>query len=154
MSFRPRLRNALPVTATAVALVLLASSALASGPAPRAKKRAQRPVAQASTAPVPTPVVAASPGFGLAAFLDPETGLLTGPVSSLVPPADQRASAAAVLLEPVQLPNGAWALDLKGTGMESYVLHLDALGNRTVTCVQDTRAVVGSPTPAPARKER
>ncbi len=93
---------------------------------------------------------------GLVAFLDPETGMLTGPVSAFTPPADQRAAAANVLLEEFPLPGGGWVLDLKGTCMESYVLTIDALGRMHASCVQDTRAVLGVPArPAvPARKER
>ena len=154
MSIRPRPRFALSATAAAVAMALLASAAF--GSAAHAKKRVPRSTPPAPAA-VPAPPAPAVPGsFGLAAFLDPDTGLLTGPISSLVPPADQRAAATTVVLEPVQLPGGAWLLDLKGTGMESYVLHIDALGQRTVTCVQDPHApaVVPAAAAAPARKER
>ena len=99
-------------------------------------------------APVVQPVPA--PGsLGLMAFLDPETGMLTGPIGDLVPPVDQRAASANVLLTPEPRPNGAWLLDLKGTGMEHYMIQIDPLGNRRVFCVQDARHVHGlAPLPA------
>jgi hypothetical protein len=80
---------------------------------------------------------------GLVAFLDPDTGLLTGPISWLTPPADQLQSSSPVLLEEFPLPGGGWAMDLKGTLMESYVVRLDALGHRTDQCVPaaDARAI-------------
>lgn len=158
-------RSVPAAVASVAALAILATAATAAGASPHAKARATRtapavksvPVAAAPAAVTPQPAAVPAPApAGLMAFIDPATGLLTGPISSLVPPADQRAAAASVLLEPVQLPNGAWMLDLKGTGMESYVMHIDAFGQRTVTCVQDARvpAVIATPAPPTARKER
>jgi hypothetical protein len=122
-----------------------ASAHRATATAPAAKPQ--------QTSPAPA---AALPSLGLMAFLDPETGLLTGPIHYLVPPADQRAASANVLLTPVQRLNGAWLLDLKGTLMDSYVLQIDPLGNRRVVCVQDPRSVMPvAPAPiAPAGEVR
>lgn len=156
MIFRPRRRFVRMALIGAATLALATGSALAATPVRHARKAAPKPASAAST---PAPTTATAPAavappivYGLMAFLDPETGLLTGPISSLVPPADQRAASASVLLEPVPLPNGGWMLDLKGTGMESYVLHIDTFGRRSVTCVQGVADAPAST--ATPRKER
>jgi len=90
----------------------------------------------------PEPIVA-----GLMAFLDPETGLLTGPIGELRVPDDlARALAAPVELTPVTLPNGSVMVDLQGTMQDYYVLHIDALGHRTIQCVP---SVLQAKTPPP-----
>jgi hypothetical protein len=161
MTTRPRHRFVRVASIAAAALALAIGSALAAAPAPRVKRAhtaATRPAPVATvTQAEPARVPAAQPGaLGLMAFLDPETGLLTGPILSLLPPADRRTANANVLLEQVPLPGGGWMIDLKGAGMESYVVQLDALGHPSVSCVQDVRAVQAlPPVPvAPARKER
>jgi len=165
MTMRPGHRHGRAALAGALVLAFAAAPALAttpSTPSPPAPARAQGgPVATATgTTAKPTPVPAPAPAplvTGLMAFLDPDTGLLTGPISHLVPPADQQAASANVLLEPVRRANGAWLLDLKGTLMEHYVIHIDPLGNRRVLCVQDPRLphVHGpQPLPAPAGEVR
>lgn len=139
MMLRSRLRHGWAALGAGL-LVLAASAAFAGTPATGASAQpatATTPAAGPQAA--PPAKVAALPSLGLMAFLDPETGLLTGPIGYLVPPADQRAASANVLLTPVQRANGAWLLDLKGTLMESYVLQIDPLGNRRVVCVQDPR---------------
>lgn len=171
MTKRPGHRHGWAVLTGAALLALVAAAAPASTPtAGRASAKAKRvapakpaTVARIATPPAP-PAAAPSPApatgsFGLMAFLDPETGMLTGPIGDLVPPADQRAASANVLLTPVQRPNGAWLLDLKGTMMEHYIMQIDPLGNRRVVCVQDPRQVRVLPplapmTPAPAGEER
>jgi hypothetical protein len=91
----------------------------------------------------PAPIVA-----GLMAFIDPETGLLTGPIGDLQVPADvARAIAAPAELTPVTLPNGAVVLDLQGTMMDNYVLTIDPLGRRTIRCVQDARKALAPAAP-------
>ena len=170
MTMRPGHRHGWAVLTGAALVVLLAAAAPASTPtAARANAKAKRvtvakpasvarsatPQAPAAAAPSPAPGVGS---LGLMAFLDPETGMLTGPIGELVPPADQRAASANVLLTPVQRANGAWLLDLKGTMMENYVLQIDPLGNRRVLCVQDARRLPAllpvAPAPAPAGEER
>ncbi len=130
MNLRTSLRPARVALAAAVALACAAAPAMAGAPA-----ATPRPVAiLAPLAPVPAPIVC-----GLVAFLDPDTGRLTGPIASFVPPVDQRDAADPVLLVEEPLPGGGWVIDLKGTLMESYVMHLDPLGHATVECVQDHR---------------
>lgn len=150
MPIRPRFHAGWLLPAALLATVAGSASAAPPAGAPARPAIVVPAAALASHAPA-APVVS-----GLVAFLDPETGLLTGPVSAFTPPADQRAAAVNVLLEEFPLPGGGWVLDLKGTMMESYVLTIDALGGRQVSCVQDTRAALGAPVrPAvPARKER
>jgi hypothetical protein len=83
----------------------------------------------------PAPIVA-----GLLAFIDPETGLLTGPIGDLSVPEDvARQFATPVDLTPVTLPDGSLMIDLQGSLQDYYVLHIDPLGRRTVRCVQDLR---------------
>jgi hypothetical protein len=132
-------------------LMLAASTAFAGAPATGASGRPAAATTPAAKPQKASPARATTlPSLSLMAFLDPETGQLTGPISYLVPPADQRAANASVLLTPVQTRSGGWLLDLKGTGMESYVLQTDPLGNRRVICVQDTKQVpILLPMPAP-----
>lgn len=156
MTMRPGHRHGCAVLTVAV-LLAFAAAALASTPkSSRAKPKRGASVAPAAVA-APVPAVAPAPargGLGLMAFLDPETGMLTGPIGDLVPPADQRA--ASVVLVEVPAPGGGWMIDLKGSGQEYFVLHVDAFGRRSVSCVQDPRRV-GAPLLAPAgtpREER
>lgn len=162
MTMRPGHRHGWAVLTGAALLALLATAAPASTPTPAradAKAKRARVVKTADAPPAPSarvPVAAPAPGpgagsLGLMAFLDPETGQLTGPIGALVPPADQQAARRNVLLTPVQRANGAWLLDLQGTLMEYYVVERDAFGNRRVRCVQDPRQLPGfAPLPAPA----
>jgi len=155
MTMRPGRRHGWAVFTGALLLAFIAGAALASTPrTPRAKAKRVTTVAPAPAA-APAPATSLAPtappapapmSIGLMAFLDPETGMLTGPIGDLVPPADQRAAAANVVLTPVQRANGAWLLDLKGTMMEHYMIHIDPLGNRRAFCVQDPRL---APPPAP-----
>ena len=149
MTPRPRLRQGWAALGAGL-LAFAACSAFAGAPPTGASKPSVAATTPAATAPKPLPAPAATlPSLGLMAFLDPETGQLTGPISYLVPPADQRAASANVLLTPVRTRSGGWLVDLKGTGMESYVLQIDPLGNRRVICVQDpTRVPVLLPMPA------
>jgi hypothetical protein len=106
-----------------------APAAVASAPAAPAGYRALPGITQ------PAPVVA-----GLMAFLDPETGQLTGPVSGFTVPEDvARMFALPVELTPVTLPNGSVMLDLQGTLQDYYVLTIDPMGRRTIRCVQNPR---------------
>jgi hypothetical protein len=83
----------------------------------------------------PAPIVA-----GLWAFIDPETGQLTGPIGNLQVPDDiARAYGAQVELTPVTMPDGSVMVDLQGTLQDYYVLTIDPLGRRSIRCVQDAR---------------
>lgn len=147
MSPRPRLHHGWVVVGVAL-FALGACVAFAGTPDAGANKpaAATTPAAKSAT---PLPSLAAPVhSLGLMAFLDPETGLLTGSIVPMLPLMDQRT--ANVLLEQVPTPGGGWMIDLKGTGLEYYVLHVDALGNRRATCVQDLRRAAPAP-PAPAQ---
>lgn len=157
MSMRPGIRHGMACLVGAALPALIASAALASGPpATKGGRGASAPARVPAVRPAPAPAIpAAAPlAIGLMAFLDPETGELTGPIGAVVPPADVRPAAPQAL--PVELPGGGWMLDLRGAGQEFYVLHVDAFGRRTVTCVQDVRRARGPlPVPvAPAGQER
>lgn len=83
----------------------------------------------------PAPIVA-----GLWAFIDPETGMLSGPIGDLQVPDDvARSFAPQAELTPVTMPNGAVMVDLQGTLQDYYVLTIDPLGRRSIRCVQDAR---------------
>lgn len=154
MTMRPGRPLGWVALAGALVLALAAGAAMAATPKSSKPKAAPTSPAAPPAVAAPAPVVA-----GLMAFLDPDTGLLTGPIGHLVPPADQQAATANVLLEPVQRANGAWLLDLKGTMLEHYVIHVDPFGRRRALCVQDQRLPhVHGPQPllpaAPAGEER
>ncbi len=145
MHIRTSPRRCCAALAGAVALALATSPVLAAGnsPVPAAFPAATPAAAAPAVGPLVPLVPAGAPApivCGLVAFLDPDTGLLTGPISWLTPPVDQVHAAAPVLLEEFPLPGGGWAMDLKGTLMESYVMHLDAFGHRTVQCVPAAQA--------------
>ena len=83
----------------------------------------------------PAPIVA-----GLWAFIDPETGMLSGPIGDLQVPDDiARSFTPQAELTPVTMPNGAVMVDLQGTLQDYYVLTIDPLGRRSVRCLQDAR---------------
>ncbi len=113
-----------PAASTAAALPALAAPAAVAAPAPFA---ALPNFAQ--------PVVA-----GLMAFIDPETGMLTGPISELQVPGDlSNAFGPAPDLTPTPLAGGGFTVDLQGTLQDYYVMTIDPLGRRSIRCVQDAR---------------
>lgn len=147
-----------------VAMVALAGAALACGnhkaktaasAAPTAPKSAavmpapgtlislpgaSAPVAKSAFSSLPNFTQPAPAVAGLWAFIDPETGLLSGPIRDLQVPEDLGGVLGSpVELTPVTLPNGAVMIDLKGTLQDYYVLTIDPLGRRSVRCVQDAR---------------
>lgn len=122
---------ATPAAKTAAAPAACASPTALVAPAPAAAPFAALPnFAQ------PAPVVS-----GLMAFIDPETGMLTGPIGSLQVPEDlSRAFAAPVELTPVTLPAGRGVMiDLQGTLQDFYTITIDPLGRRAIRCVQDPK---------------
>ena len=122
---QPSAKTAIAPAKAAVA----APAAVAAAPAAPAGYRALPGITQ------PAPVVA-----GLMAFIDPETGQLTGPINGFTVPDDvARMFAAPVELTPVTLPNGSVMLDLQGTMQDYYVLTIDPMGRRTIRCVQNPR---------------
>lgn len=94
------------------------------------KPSAAKPAPLYALTPSPMPLVS-----GLLAFIDPETGLLGGPIFPLVAPSDLASSAAAIDPVEVRLPDGSYMMDLQGGGMDYLVLHIDALGKKTLRCV-------------------
>lgn len=117
--------------------------------APAAKVTATLPAPLPEAgAPVATTAFPALPNFtqaaparsGLIALIDPETGMLTGPIGDIGIPEDlQRSFAEPVNLTPVALPGGGVMIDLQGTMQEYYVLTIDPLGRRSIRCVSDPR---------------
>lgn len=113
-----------PAAGTAAALPALVSPTAAPAPAPFA-----------SLPNFAQPVVA-----GLMAFIDPETGMLSGPIGELQVPGDlSNAFGPTPDLTPTPLPGGGFVVDLQGTLQDYYVLTIDPLGRRSIRCVQDAR---------------
>ncbi len=157
-----RVRFPATLLATATALVFAAALAQACPMSCGAKSACAAPAAKSTTsaavvapsAPLPSAAQVLAPALpfaplpsastpvyasGLVAFLDPETGLLTGSISDLVVPGDLAAlqHAAATPLAEVQLANGSWMVDLQGSIQDYYVLNVDAFGRRTVVCTPE-----------------
>jgi hypothetical protein len=129
--------SAQPAAKTAIApaaAVVAAPAAVVAAPAAPAAPAGYRALPGFTQ---PAPAVA-----GLMAFLDPETGQLTGPINGFTVPDDvARMFAAPVELTPVTLPDGSVMLDLQGTLQDYYVLTIDPMGRRTIRCVQNPRQV-------------
>lgn len=112
---------------------------------PAASATAALPALAAPAAAAPAPF-ASLPNFtqpvvaGLMAFIDPETGMLTGPISELQVPGDlSNAFGPAPDLTPTPLAGGGFTVDLQGTLQDYYVMTIDPLGRRSIRCVQDAR---------------
>jgi len=90
---------------------------------------------------------------GLMAFLDPESGRLTGPIGNLQVPMDQLQTAISPeSLVPVTMPDGSVMLDLRGTLQDYVILQVDAFGHSRMQCVTDPRLAtpfVSLPAPSP-----
>lgn len=154
-----RLRFPLTLALTGAALVACTAAfacpqhGTAACCAPQAKPAAYVPLPSAPPAPMPFAVLpsAQMPVVvdGLRAFLDPETGLLGGPIGDLSVPQDYaQATVANPLLVPVRLPDGSEMLDLQGTLLDYMVLQIDPLGHRTMLCVP-APALIAAPAPRP-----
>ena len=75
--------------------------------------------------------------LGLMAFIDPETGLLTGSIGDFQPPVDPAQPIAP--LKEMTMANGAVMIDLQGTMQDYMILSIDALGHRSFRCATDPR---------------
>ncbi len=96
----------------------------------------------AAVAPVPNVIVP-----GLWAYLDPETGTLTGSVTDLVAPSDLVTPPTTLALPEVRLPDGSYMVDLQGQFMENVVMHVDPFGIRSFVCGRGVN--VNTPVAAP-----
>jgi hypothetical protein len=121
--------------------------------------------AQPAVAPAvnPQPVAPATAGkapgataleSGLRAYIEPETGKLGMP--AVIPAPSPEEEAAKTAEEPVliHMPDGSDMLDLRGTMQDYIVIQLDANGGKAVRCVEDPKAAVHAPPPAPQREDR
>ncbi len=118
-----------PLCAFLLAAALLPATTHAQAPT-AIKPAAAKPAPLYALTPSPMPLVS-----GLLAFIDPETGLLGGPIFSLVAPFDLAPIAPAADPVEVRLPDGSFMIDLQGGGMDFLMLHIDALGKKTMRCV-------------------
>lgn len=80
----------------------------------------------------------------LMAFIDPETGMLTGPIGALQVPTDLNAPAEPDYsqLPQIQLPDGSFMIDTHGLMLDNFVLHVDAFGRRAFSCTHDAHQVL------------
>lgn len=151
-SKQAKVASALPACCAVKASTTAACATPATKTAAKAKAPARSTFASmaSASAPVATSAFPSLPNFtppapvvaGLWAFIDPETGMLTGPIGELQVPDDiARTFGAQAELTPVTMPDGSVKLDLQGTLQDYYVLHIDPLGRRSVRCVQDGRHV-------------
>ncbi len=86
-------------------------------------------------------------GLGLLAFIDPETGLVGGPIGAL--PAElTRPGVPLPVFTPVPLANGGVMIDLQGAMQDYVILTLDARGNRSFRCASDLLPAAKSKQPA------
>ena len=86
--------------------------------------------------------------FGLMAFLDPETGLLTGSIGDFQPPVDPaQPIAPQPVFRQMTMANGTVMIDLQGAMQDYMILSIDALGNRSFHCATDPRQALKSQAP-------
>lgn len=95
---------------------------------------------------------------GLRAFIDPQTGQLRDPtpeeIEALSRSAREEFARAVESLEPVVLPDGTIALDLKGLFMHTMVAVRNPDGSLSILCLPDSEMAVALVTPPPRAPER
>ena len=92
---------------------------------------------------------------GMRAYIDPETGQIGVP--SVLPALTPEENAELQALQPpveTVLPDGSVMLELNGNCQDYFMIELDANGQKVTRCVQDSKAVVQTPPPAPQREDR
>ena len=152
ISSRPPLSAALTAFAVAAcgSVMLLGTESFACDA--HASTVTPQPQAAAAAVPAAQPATTAVDA-GMRAYIDPETGLLTS-----TPPANMQPEVATDKQEPVlheeMLPDGSFMIDLKGTHQDYLTIQLDAKGNKVMQCVQDPKAALPAPAPAPQREDR
>jgi len=102
---------------TCIAALSLAAGGARAGDGALAAGFVPLPSAALPVPPAAMPALPVAPSVvaGLMAFIDPETGRLTGPIGQLQVPQDQLQSYVSLeSLVPVTLPDGSVMLDLRG----------------------------------------
>lgn len=112
-----------------------------------------QPQAAAAAVPAPQPTTTAMDA-GMRAYIDPDTGLLTSIRPEGLPAEVEADKQPEPELFEVRLPDGSYMMDLKGTHQEYVTIQLDPNGNKVVQCVQDPKAALPAPAPAPQREDR
>ena len=148
------LRLLLPVAAVAVTVCGASMPCRAEAAAADAKAPAVTPPPAPAAAPAPAAQPTGTPSdAGMRAYIDPETGLITSQ-----PPPGQQLEPSEIKQEPVLheeiLPDGSVMVDLQGTLQDYMVLQLDANGHLVMRCVEDPKAALETPPPAPQREDR
>jgi len=101
--------------------------------------------------PAPASPKAAPATAGMRAYLDPETGLVSGMPETMAIGPDGIPGDVEVVLVETPLPGRGFTIDLQGTLQDYSVMHIDALGGRHFGCSKDPRtALKRVPAPAPA----
>jgi len=142
-----------------VFLSALLLTSLAASPAAAAPKRAKPPVKPpASTdamSAAPCPADDSVAGFGLRAFIDPQTGQLREPTpeeaQALAQAARERFAREVESLEAIVHPDGMISLDLKGLFMQDLVVVKRPDGSLAMRCVPDSESNTAALAPPPPR---
>ena len=104
--------------------------------------RKSAPAAARKATPTATAPKAAPAEAGMRAYLDPETGMVSGlPEAGAIGPDGIPGDVAVVLVE-TPLPGRGYTIDLQGTMQDYSILHLDAHGGRHVSCSKDPRTAL------------
>lgn len=138
----------------AVALTVMAVGVLTAG--------AETPAtAQPAATPQPAPTAAdQAPGAsalapGLRVFIEPETGKIGPPaVIPALTPEEEAALKTAAEPTLVHMRDGSDMLELNGSIQDYTVIKLDANGNKVISCVENPKAAMQTPPPAPQREDR
>jgi hypothetical protein len=139
------------------ALLLASLASFSSGEEPgRGKSESKPPASRDVTAAVPCPADDRVAGFGLRAFIDPQTGQLREPtpeeIRSLAQAPREQFVRELATLEEVVHPDGMISLDLKGLFMQDLVVVRRLDGSLVMRCVPDSEkdtALFEPPPPPP-----
>ena len=121
-------------------------TAAKAAPANRARITTAAKKSVLATARKAAPVTATSKSApaeaGMRAYLDPETGIISGLPESGAIGLDGIPSDVAVVLVETPLPGRGYTIDLQGTLQDYSVLHIDANGKRHMDCTKDPRTAL------------
>jgi hypothetical protein len=107
----------------------------------------QSPVADAHTQQAGASATSSTEA-GMRIFKDPETGQIGMPTPEALAPL--ATTPENFQFKQVRLPDGSYMVNLEGHNQETMVMHIDAKGNRSVSCVTDP-SVKSILNPAPAQ---
>lgn len=122
-----------------------AVTAAKAAPATRARiattTRKSVPATARKAAPITTTQKSAPTEAGMRAYLDPETGVISGLPAAGIAPDGMPGDVDVVLVE-TPLPRRGYYIDLQGTLQDYSILHIDAKGVRHTGCTKDPRTAL------------